>query len=771
MRKLMYCICLIIGMWLGPAFAAPPALLLTDAINELESTALIPHIGFIEDVGGKLSITDLLSNEKVFSEQTEHFINVGLGQSHRWLRFTVENQTQDKLWYLEVGGSITSQVEVFTKGNKTHIKQEAMQGAIAHRYRLIFEPNQATTIYIQMYDPKGVAKLSPTLFSASQMIDSVSYRHAFYAFLMSGFFILAAYNVLCFFYLKDISFLTLAMSIIGFALAMGNTAGLLHFFPWLASSLKWNNATFLFIVLISGLPLATSLLDLRSQLPKLVAWFHLGSLVAFISMVSTLIYGHGLRVAGILAVLAIVLILVTLIKLFKQGYIPPKTLVVGILIFFAAGLPLILMAIGVIEHHPQMNDNFFISTLIALLLMSLTQAERVRLKRESLERTAASNDAKDEFLTTMSHELRTPMNAVVGAGQLLKLTSLSEEQTEFVSRLNHSSGHMLSLVNDLLDLTRVDHHLLQLERVPFRLEESLNTLKQLLQEAAAKKHLDLSLENRFLPLNKQLIGDPTRLNQVLLNLMGNAIKFTHRGEVSLSITPISINPNQVRLYFEVNDTGIGLREDQQERLFQPFMQAESSTSRRFGGSGLGLAISHKLVKRMGGDLKVSSVHKQGSSFSFTLNFPLEVNDSKPEKEVPILSGSLHGFKVLLVDDDEMNRFFGKKLLEACDVDVMVADSGEAAIELMQQQAFDLVFMDVSMPNVDGYEATRRLRMLPANNKVIVVALTAHAVAGERERCLEAGMNDYLTKPFELDDLRNMMVKWLANKLSTNIQSS
>lgn len=595
------------------------------------------------------------------------------------------------------------------------------------------------------------------------MIDSISFRHAFYAFLMSGLLVLAAYNFLYFLHIKDTSFLSLSVCIVAYALAVGNNASLLHFFPWLTNALSWNDASFLFIVIITGHHLALGLFDIYQQLPKMVAWYYMGIIVGSLLMILAILNGNGLQSASLLGLYAMALIIITLIKLFGKGYKLPLSLMTAVAIFFAAGLPLILMAMGLIEHHSGMNDRFLVATLISLLLFSLTQAERIRLKSEEQERKAATNQAKDEFLTTMSHELRTPMHTVIGAGQLLGLTTLSKEQADYVTRLNHSSSHMMSIVDDLLDLARVDHKMIQLEKEPFNLESTLNTLRQVLDESASKKQLTLVLNNHFLSFNQQPIGDATRINQVLINLLSSAIKFTHSGQVSLTITPIKINVDQASLRFEVNDTGIGLTESQQEALFRPFTQAETSTNRQYGGSGLGLAISQKLVSIMGGQLEVSSIPKQGSCFSFTLDFPLELDIATPKIRHTAVRKDLQHLDVLLVDDDEMNRFFGQKLLEVCGVKAEVSESAEAAMKRLQQQAFDLVLMDISMPNIDGYEATRRIRLLSKHNQTIIIALTAHAIAGEKERCINAGMNDYLTKPFELDDLQNMLIKWLENK--------
>ena len=748
---------LILIILMNTAVAAPSLVLTPKSFF----TALLPYAEYFEDGGRQLTVTDFLSDDKKFTDQSGEFVNLGFSKSNHWLRVTVINQTQDKDWYLGIAGPISREVNAFEAQGGTYKKLKKMKWSQANRYHLTLEPDIQKTIYLQIYDPQGVVIISPGLFSASTILESISFQHAFYAFMMSGLLVLAAYNLLYYLHLRDTAFLTLSIFITATALTIGDNEGLLNFFPWIENYFDWLAPAFLFVMAISGLRLGISLLDIRQQLPEIIIWYDIGSVIGFILMIVALSYGYGLPLGGFLGVYGIALVLITLFKLYKNNYPLPKSLVTAMLIFFIGVMPTLLTVIGVMDYSPPIIRWFFISTLISLLVMSLTQAEKIRLKSEYLERTAATNQAKDEFLTTMSHELRTPMNAVVGAGRLLKLTSLSKEQTEFVSRLNDSSDHMLSLVNDLLDLARVDHQLLELEAIPFKLDDLLNTLKQLVSESASQKQLTLTFENHFLPLNKQLLGDPTRLNQVLINLLGNAIKFTHSGKVSLEITPVDISSNQASLRFEVSDTGVGLTKAQQEKLFLPFTQAESSTSRQYGGSGLGLAISQKLAKRMGGELTVSSVLKQGSCFSFTLNFPLEVSNLNQQQTTPLsLPGNLQGYKVLLVDDDEMNRFFGKKLLEVCGVEAVVAESGTTAKQLLQEQAFDLVFMDISMPTFDGYEATRSIRSLPELRDIIIVALTAHAVAGERERCLASGMNDYLSKPFELDDLKNMMIKWL-----------
>lgn len=259
----------------------------------------------------------------------------------------------------------------------------------------------------------------------------------------------------------------------------------------------------------------------------------------------------------------------------------------------------------------------------------------------------------------MSHELRTPMTAVVNASQLLTLTTLSARQQEYVSRLNTSSRHMLALINDILDPARLDSQLLCVESQPFQLDIVLAQTEQLVTGQARDKQLKLVFSNRFHLLQKQLLGDPVRLRQILLNLLNNATKFTSWGEVRLMVTPQAITNDSVTLLFEIRDTGIGMSAEQQQKLFQPFSQADSSTPRQYGGFGLGLAISRKLVRRMGGELQVESIPARGSRFFFNLTFLLQASTVSPAVDPDLACQSgWSGLRILLVDDDEMNRFFG-----------------------------------------------------------------------------------------------------------------
>jgi CheY-like chemotaxis protein len=323
-----------------------------------------------------------------------------------------------------------------------------------------------------------------------------------------------------------------------------------------------------------------------------------------------------------------------------------------------------------------------------------------------------------------------------------------------LDKLSASSRHLQALVDDVLDLSQIGAGKLVLDITAFRLEEILNNLQQMFSLPAAQKGLVLSITHT-LPAGLWVRGDPLRLKQVLVNVLGNALKFTANGRIAVVVQQVEeCRDGYICLHFAVEDKGIGISHAQQQHLFQPFSQADSSTARRYGGSGLGLAISRKLVRLMGGELALVSEPNQGSRFFFTLAFPRQTStvvEASPASDSSAPPQKLAGLEVLLVDDDALNRYLGHAMLEILGVKATVVDSGQAAIQQVQQHAFDLVMMDVSMPEMDGYTATRHIRTA-GYTALPIIAVTAHAIEGEYGRCINAGMNDYLRKPFDLETL-------------------
>jgi len=410
------------------------------------------------------------------------------------------------------------------------------------------------------------------------------------------------------------------------------------------------------------------------------------------------------------------------------------------------------------------------STLVALLRTEIVQHTDIERQLQNAKAAAdQASRAKSDFLAVMSHEIRTPLNAVMGFANLLSETKLDETQRGYLCTITGEGSRLGSLINDILDLSKIEEGRLALERLPFAPAETAHEVLRLLSARALEKNLELRFEAQLAgPL--LVAGDPLRFRQILLNLVDNAIKFTPRGSVTLFLgwNPPAQGGAQGSLTIRVRDTGIGIPAEKRRDLFQMFMQADTSTTRRYGGTGLGLAICQRLVALMGGDISVQSTPGEGTEFSFALPaMPVALPAESPPAEAAPVAAAGRRPRILVVDDMETNRFLLEIFLSRQGFEPDLAAGGNEAVRLGTTRHYDAILMDLQMPDLDGYAATQRIRAAePLGQHTPIIALTASIAKGTRAKCLAAGMDEHLTKPLDLRKFKALLTNYVSGRTPT-----
>lgn len=409
-----------------------------------------------------------------------------------------------------------------------------------------------------------------------------------------------------------------------------------------------------------------------------------------------------------------------------------------------------------------------ILTAIAAVIILITDINtRNKLEDElRIAKKLADENAiiKEQFMANMSHEIRTPMNSILGFSDLLEKTNLDKTQMEYLTAVKSSGSNLLNIINDILDFSKIEAGKLNIEKISFNVVETLNSLKIMFTPKAVEKQINFNVYiDPKTPIH--IFGDPTRLNQILINLINNAIKFTQQGEVNLTCEIKSIEHDIVQLVFKVKDTGIGIPHDKINSVFERFNQGNTETTRKYGGNGLGLAIVKQLVEIQNGDIHLKSKEGVGSEFIVKISYPISYENKSVEiqstnTQLKIISNK--PLKVLLVEDHKLNQKLAIAYLKGFVLHVDLAENGIEALETFKHNLYDLVLMDIQMPLLDGYHAAKQIREQFKSN-VPIIAMTANIMANEREKCLSYGMNDYLSKPFKEIDLYNIVNLYIGNK--------
>jgi signal transduction histidine kinase/CheY-like chemotaxis protein len=738
----------------GNSVSAAPVLTLHKQQNTVN---LAPYLELLEDPQSTFSIDEIMAMPaEQFKTNTATVPSLGRTRSTWWVKFQLKtDHTQD--WFLLLDYPLGGDMQVFQQTAPHPIQLSPVVNRATPVYQVKPALHEPLTVYIRVTNHQGLLALPLKLVTTEPLLTNTYLQTLIFGMLFAGIMVLGFYNLLLFISLRELSYLSLTV----FTFSMsGVFLQESHLFPalfWVYRTDSYFSTTPFLLTVGSAFHYWRYINAGYSRTLEILCHWIPILFLGVIPLAGLVFFAEQLLLTITLILAPIVLFLITQAAL--NGHHSTRNNYWAALIFATGIIPYLLVKTGWLMYDRLYVYGAQIAVLIALLLLSFAHAQQTHRMREAKERSEVTNKTKDEFLSTMSHELRTPMNAVVGINALLQMTPLNPEQQDYVRKLDASSTHLLRLIDEVLDLSRMQQSAIELRPAPFQLNTLLDELRHMFSVLAEHKGLALHV----LPASEDattLLGDAARLAQVLGNLLGNAIKYTPTGVVTLTTRLENHDTNSLTLCFIITDTGTGIAPEHLPYLFEPFYQV--SRQQQHAGSGLGLAISHKLVTRMGGNLHVTSQLGQGSHFYLTLTFPLATTTETPQlgtQETPLTL--LQHAHLLLVDDDAISLFVGKRLLETHGIQVVTAANGAEALAQCQQQKFDVILMDVSLPDQSGYEVVRAIRTHTAFHTTPIIALTAHTIPDIHERCLEAGMDDFLGKPFRLEDLLAKIAYWLA----------
>lgn len=409
---------------------------------------------------------------------------------------------------------------------------------------------------------------------------------------------------------------------------------------------------------------------------------------------------------------------------------------------------------------PIIDDEGKIKKIIAVDSEITARKEAEKRMMEAQQEALRLAKIKEEFLANMSHEIRTPMNAIMGMSQLLSETELNEKQRKYLASIQFASDNLLALINDVLDLAKIEADKITFEKIPFSLKDLLEKLVDIMRPKIDEKGLSTIIKMDA-KIPELVVGDPFRLNQIIMNLVSNSVKFTKKGSITIEAIFEKDTPTDVTIMCRVTDTGIGISKENLTKVFEHFTQAESEITRKYGGTGLGLTIVKKLVENQGGAIRVESKLEKGTTFSFSLNFAKALPGQKNYINKKIINdlNVISGKTVLLVEDNHLNTMVATEFLEKSGLIVAHAENGIIAVNMAQEKKYDFILMDIQMPEMDGYSAAKLIKAdsTSVNAATPIIAMTAHAMQGEKEKCINAGMNDYISKPLQKDKLIELLV--------------
>jgi two-component system, sensor histidine kinase LadS len=737
------------------------------------------QVEVLRDPEGQWTLDDV--RQPPLAQQFEHgddeVFNAGYTRVVHWLRVTVPAEVPAGEWLFEIGYPLLDFVDLYVPqadGGWRHVEtgdqRPFAERLLQHRNFVVpVRLGAERTLYLRIAT-QSTLQVPLNLWSPQAFIEKSQPEQYLLGLYYGIILVMMVYNLFAYLLVRDTSYVYYLFYIVVQALLQASLNGLSAQYLF-GQSAYWTNlslplslaGTILFATLFTH-----SFLDTPRNLPNMnrALWGLFAFSVICTVAIFFLPYAAGIRLTSLLAGTMTIVFFATGLRALWVGVRAARFFMLAWAVYLLAIQFRILLGFGVVPSNFLTLYSPQIGSALEVTLLALALADRITLERQEKERLGreravaqAATAAKSEFLARMSHEIRTPINAVTGFTDLALRAADEPTRLDYLRQIRSASRSLLTIINDILDMSRVEAGKLALSIQDFQLRPLVASVRELFRPQADEKGVELALEVGD-EVPAVLRGDPVRLEQVLVNLVANALKFTERGRVALAVTLEAATPQEASLRFAVSDTGIGIGVQERARLFEPFSQADESITRRFGGTGLGLAICKQLVELMGGRIGVDSTPGEGSTFHFNVRLGRVTTarqDTHPETELAL---QFPGARVLVVEDNALNQRLAKELLTQLGASVALAANGVEAVEAAGRERFDAILMDVQMPEMDGLEATRRIRAQDGGAAVPILAMTAHALAGSREECLAAGMNDFIGKPITVRGVTSMLARYL-----------
>lgn len=737
---------------------------------------------FFEDPSRQLTFEEASSQgfADKFVKNNKTTLNFGRSQSAWWIKLRVKDESRKK-WYLQLNAMLGEDFDLYVKPNTNQVS-ESIENVLSHKHfqqlkdhrrlawSLDLPQGEPSDLYMRVTNGNSIVVVPIEFLEADNFVSATNKDYRLYGALFVGMLVLAAYQLLMFIILREAAYLALSVNTASMLITTHNSNPVFESLRFFGDTSNYFFLTPLLISIITTFIYTRLILDIDKKMPWVNGGFNL---IILLSLILIAIVGSvpSLSVLALLLGLYI-LFHIAIVSLYiawkKRSSIAMYFFCIFLIPLSVHTYNLLIIIFSPADRSADTDTFGGTATLAFMILLAVVLAEKIRIERENMKSFEASAKAKDDFLAIMSHELRTPMNAIVGLGTLFKFSNLDKTQKKYVEKLELSSGYIMQLINNVLDFAKVKNDSFELQRQDFRLDIALQAVKSILEQKAEDKGLELNF-NIEDPLPTAITGDRDHLSQVLINLINNAIKYTEEGKIRLVVKQLPPPSEKLlKLQFNVIDTGIGISLEDTKNIFDPYERVTSPESGLNEGVGLGLAISKSLVELMGGSLNIESKVEHGSRFYFDLVFDIaedyvvssDIHDAKLQNFVLPT-----GIQILLTDDAPLNRFVGGEMVKNMGGNVAFASTGEGAIAQLQQRSFDVILMDISLPGKNGFEVSKWIREHALNPNTPIIALSSHDLSRLEQKCQEAGINSFLSKPFQYQELYRVICNALDLKPS------